>query len=261
MGRIRNMDYNGTGQCFVMNINTNPITGYQMVTLLYNGKMKGHLLHRLILSTFNPIKDLCEYQVDHINSIRDDNRLENLRWVSRKENNSTKHSKEMRSKNNKHISRKNEYIKGVFEDGSIDYFKNIIDASEKIGCSTTLVVQALKPDRQWKAKGWKLEYISKDAEECKTRKEEFDRIMSQKIQERDETKRKKRLQRKEAKRLLRIQRKVIRRIEKRISIWNNHTSVIPTDAKERNLKKLGEMLIQEQNRLRIFEEKIVNAYM
>ena len=44
------------------------------------------LLHRLIMQSFNPIKNPDTWTVDHINGIRTDNRLENLRWVSGEEN-------------------------------------------------------------------------------------------------------------------------------------------------------------------------------
>lgn len=211
MGRFKSLNYNNTGMEMVLNLKPNRFTGYVGSTIGY--------VHRLVLMTFNPIDNMEEYQCDHINSIRDDNRLENLRWVSRSENNSTKHSRYMRSKNNKHTSHKSEYIKGVFEDGSIDYFLDIIDASNRIGCSTTLVVNALKTDRQWRAKGWKLEYISKDAEECSKFKEEVKRN-------------------KEMKMLLKSKPKLEQKLEK----WKKHYAKNPTNANIQNIKKIEEKL-------------------
>ena len=42
--------------------------------------------HRLVLFSFYPIENANEMTVDHINGIKTDNRLENLRWVSAEDN-------------------------------------------------------------------------------------------------------------------------------------------------------------------------------
>lgn len=49
------------------------------------GKKKYKRIHRIVAETYIPNKD-NKPQVDHINTIRTDNRVENLRWVTRKEN-------------------------------------------------------------------------------------------------------------------------------------------------------------------------------
>ena len=59
--------------------------GYSIICLYKNGKKKSFSVHRLEWEAFNaPIAD--GYEIDHINTIRDDNRLENLRVVTSKEN-------------------------------------------------------------------------------------------------------------------------------------------------------------------------------
>jgi hypothetical protein len=60
--------------------------GYYIVQLYNDGRNYRKLVHRLIAKMFIPNPNNLE-QIDHINQNRSDNRLENLRWVSRKDNN------------------------------------------------------------------------------------------------------------------------------------------------------------------------------
>ena len=65
--------------------------GYRAVVLSYYPNLqKQERVHRLVLSTFNPIENMGDYDVNHKNGDKLDNRLENLEWCTRSEN--IKHS-------------------------------------------------------------------------------------------------------------------------------------------------------------------------
>ena len=64
---------------------TTKVNGYHVALLSSNKKVKRILIHRLVAETFipNPLGLPC---VNHINTLRDDNRVENLEWCTHKEN-------------------------------------------------------------------------------------------------------------------------------------------------------------------------------
>lgn len=59
--------------------------GYYFISLCKNNTCKRKTIHRLIAENFLPNPDKLE-QVNHINGIKTDNRLENLEWCTRKYN-------------------------------------------------------------------------------------------------------------------------------------------------------------------------------
>ena len=63
--------------------------GYKLTSLRKDGNNRMFKVHRLIALAFipNPLNKKC---IDHINQIRDDNRLINLRWATVSENNQNK---------------------------------------------------------------------------------------------------------------------------------------------------------------------------
>lgn len=60
-------------------------SGYLQV-LLYGKKKINSAVHRLVLVHFKPIDNFQNLEVNHINGIKDDNKLENLEWVTHSEN-------------------------------------------------------------------------------------------------------------------------------------------------------------------------------
>lgn len=59
--------------------------GYKLVGLCKNGKLKSCKPHRLVAESFLPNKDKT-LQVNHIDGVKTNNRLDNLEWVTRSEN-------------------------------------------------------------------------------------------------------------------------------------------------------------------------------
>lgn len=70
--------------------------GYRIVTLYEPdySKHRKRFVHRLVCEAFHGTPPDSSYEVDHINAIHDDNRPENLRWVTREEN--RRHAIEMK---------------------------------------------------------------------------------------------------------------------------------------------------------------------
>ena len=60
-------------------------TGYILTNVQLNGKQKTVLNHRLVAQTYIPNPHNLP-EIDHINGIRNDNRVENLQWVDRRTN-------------------------------------------------------------------------------------------------------------------------------------------------------------------------------
>ena len=95
--------------------------GYRQVNLYKNSKRHCCKVYRLVMNAFNPNTE-NKPQIDHINRIRDDDRLENLRWVTASENvrNSKNFTEEM---NGLSWSKKNStYVVRLLVDGVEKYF-------------------------------------------------------------------------------------------------------------------------------------------
>ena len=67
--------------------------GYYYVMLSNGDKQKHFLIHRLLAILFIPNQDFKK-EVDHINRVKTDNRLENLRWLDRSRQNLNKELKD-----------------------------------------------------------------------------------------------------------------------------------------------------------------------
>ena len=86
IGKIKSLNYRQTGKEKILK-QTKDKYGYMRVCLCKDGKTKTFRIHRLVANMFCKNDNLkSKNDIDHINAIRDDNRADNLRWVTRKEN-------------------------------------------------------------------------------------------------------------------------------------------------------------------------------
>lgn len=109
--------------------------GYSVVYLCRNGVDKCVRVHHIEASAFLINPESKEF-VDHIDGNKQNNRLDNLRWVTRKENNNNplsckRHGKAME----KFIGHKRPVI--CIETG--EFFDSISEASRKIGTPNTRI--------------------------------------------------------------------------------------------------------------------------
>jgi len=83
----------------------------------------------------------------------------------------------MEAQSDKRTTHKDEFVKATnIETNEVKFFKNGMDASRGIGCSHVLTYKALKNEVAM-ARGWRLEYVSKNDPQCETFKKEIeDRI-------------------------------------------------------------------------------------
>lgn len=107
-GRIKGLERFSTNNIFIkehIKSKHSDKDGYEMVNLKKNGKHSTKKVHRLVANAFIPNLE-NKPLVDHINGIRDDNRVENLRWFTSKENSNTPLAREHNSESSKKSVRK-----------------------------------------------------------------------------------------------------------------------------------------------------------
>ena len=110
--------------------------GYAHVTLCKNGTQKQWRVHRLVAIAFIPNPENKPF-IDHINTVRNDNRVENLRWVTRQENYDNPISQK---------AQKESVARHVFqydlEGNLLNIFTSITEASSKTGVRISAIQQS-----------------------------------------------------------------------------------------------------------------------
>jgi hypothetical protein len=124
--------------------------GYYKVGLKKNKKTNTQPLHRLLALNF--LENPNNYKtVDHINNIKDDNRLENLRWANNI----------MQNNNRKPFDRDNGIkIFKYLDNTLIDTYKSQREAAKSINISDALFYKLIKTKSYFKGYKWCKEQIN-----------------------------------------------------------------------------------------------------
>ncbi len=137
LGRVKGLPYRKKGFIErdlperIKNTYTNH-KGYLEVSLSNNGHTKRCFVHRLVMKAFIENTE-NKPQVNHINGIKTDNRLENLEWITNLENqrHSYKTGLDAYSKFNHNKS------KIILDTNTGIFYKSITDAAKSVGVNKT----------------------------------------------------------------------------------------------------------------------------
>ena len=159
MGRVKSLNYSGCkGKERIMKQNFSD-KGYLKISLKKNRKIKTFKTHRLVGIAFIPNVE-NKPEIDHINTIKTDNRVENLRFVTRKENNNNELTRKHNSESQK--EKNNSNYKGfiaLFPDGNITEEMTIKELEEMLGVSKSMIINIAKSNKPYKPRSKRLKHL------------------------------------------------------------------------------------------------------
>ena len=126
--------------------------GYIGIDFRVDGKTVQDLVHRVVLSTFSPIQGMENLTVNHKNGNRQDNRLENLEWMTLSDNSA--HARRVLGSGL--AARKVHIITMKKED---KYFDTVNEAAEFMGVVKGTISRWANGSRSYEGKARLVEYL------------------------------------------------------------------------------------------------------
>ena len=127
-------------------------TEYQIINLSkLDGKKRTFRVHRLVMMAFNPVENMDELEVNHLDGNKKNNKLENLEWCTASEN--QKHAfktglqKARKGESSNFAKLTQEDVKQVFELRKQGLLQREI--AEIVGC-TSSNISAILREKSWK---------------------------------------------------------------------------------------------------------------
>lgn len=129
IGDVKSLNYNHTGKEKILKPRLEK-NGYLRYTLCKNGKKEQLLAHRVVYEAFYE-KIAAGMDIDHIDTNRQNNSIENLRSVTRKQNCNNPITKERVFEANKRKTQDQEWRKNVTEAARKSFSKPIIQLTKE----------------------------------------------------------------------------------------------------------------------------------
>ena len=109
-------------------------------------KAYGHYVHRLVMEAFGPPRPGPDFTVDHVNRVRHDNQIANLRWASKQQQNDN-HSKKRKCEDH-HMKRP---VAAIFPNGKKVRFESAAAAQKETGVDYRRISEACN-GKSWNKK-------------------------------------------------------------------------------------------------------------